>query len=114
MFRREERECFFYAFDILRLDGQDMRGLPLLERKARLKRIIPRKPSRLLYVDHVETRGVELFERVCKLDLEGVVAKRKTSRYIVTEKPSPNWIKVKNPTYSQAEGREELFERDNR
>jgi ATP-dependent DNA ligase len=43
--------------------------------------------------------------------LEGIVAKRKTSKYIVTEKPSPNWIKVKNPTYCQAEGREELFER---
>jgi len=45
-----------------------------IERKARLKRLIPRKPSRLLYVDHVETRGCELFQKVCLLDLEGIVA----------------------------------------
>ena len=99
MFRREERECYFFAFDVLFIGGEDIRGLPLLERKARLKRIVPRKPSRLLYVDHVETRGLKLFEKVCLLDLEGIVAKRKTSRYIVAEKPSPHWIKVKNPTY---------------
>jgi ATP-dependent DNA ligase len=59
----------------------------------------------------VETRRCELFEKVCLMDLEGIVAKRKTSRYIVAEKPSSHWIKVKNPHYSQAEGREELFER---
>jgi ATP-dependent DNA ligase len=45
------------------------------------------------------------------MDLEGMVCKRKTSPYRVTEKPSPYWIKVKNRRYSQAEGREELFER---
>ena len=44
-------------------------------------------------------------------DLEGVVAKRKDSRYQETEKRSPHWIKIKNRNYSQAEGREELFER---
>jgi hypothetical protein len=37
------------------------------------------------------------------------VAKRKTAIYRPTEKPSPHWVKIKNPTYSQAEGREELF-----
>jgi hypothetical protein len=45
-----------------------------------------------------------------KLDLEGMVCKRKNSPYRVTEKPSPHWIKVKNRRYSQAAGREELFE----
>jgi ATP-dependent DNA ligase len=43
------------------------------------------------------------------VSLEGIVAKRKTSAYRPTEKLSPYWIKVKNPKYSQAEGREELF-----
>jgi len=42
--------------------------------------------------------------------LEGIVCKRKDSRYKVTEKPSRHWIKVKNPRYSQLEGRQELFE----
>jgi hypothetical protein len=45
------------------------------------------------------------------MDLEGMVCKRKSSTYRATEKRSPYWIKVKNPCYSQAEGREELFER---
>jgi len=40
-----------------------------------------------------------------------MVCKRKNSAYRATEKPSPHWIKVKNPRYSQLEGREELFER---
>jgi ATP-dependent DNA ligase len=51
-----------------------------------------------------------LFDHVVKLDLEGVVAKRKNSPYKVTDKPSRDWIKIKNAKYSQAEGRAELFE----
>jgi ATP-dependent DNA ligase len=46
------------------------------------------------------------------MDLEGMVCKRKSSPYRATEKPSAHWIKVKNPRYGQAEGREELFERN--
>jgi bifunctional non-homologous end joining protein LigD len=107
MFRR--RECLFFAFDLLHLNGEDLRGLPLIERKARLKRLLRRKRSRILYVDHIEKHGQRLFEKVCGLDLEGIVAKRKDSLYRATEKPSPYWIKIKNRSYTQAEGREELF-----
>ena len=52
----------------------------------------------------------ELFESVCRIDLEGIVAKRKDACYRASEKPSPHWIKIKNPDYSQAVGRQELFE----
>jgi bifunctional non-homologous end joining protein LigD len=107
LFRR--RECLFFAFDLLHLNGQDLRGLPLIERKVQLKRILRRKRY-ILYVDHIETHGKRLFEKVCDIDLEGIVAKRKTSVYRVTEKPSPHWIKIKNRNYTQAEGREELFD----
>jgi ATP-dependent DNA ligase len=55
----------------------------------------------------VEARGRELFEAVCQLDLEGIVAKRKADPYGA----QTTWYKVKNPTYTQAEGRRELFER---
>jgi bifunctional non-homologous end joining protein LigD len=99
----------FFAFDLLFLNGEDLRGLPLIERKARLKKLLRRKRSRVLYVDHIEARGRQFFEKVCELDLEGIVAKRKHSQYRPTEKPSPHWVKIKNPRYSQAEGREELF-----
>jgi len=52
-----------------------------------------------------------LSEEVVMMDLEGIVAKRKDSPYHATEKASPHWIKIKNPNYSQAEGRHELFDR---
>jgi bifunctional non-homologous end joining protein LigD len=107
LFRR--RECVFFAFDLLFLNGEDLRALPLVERKARLKRLLRRKRSPVLYVDHIEADGRQFFEKVCELDLEGIVAKRKSAAYRATEKPSPYWIKVKNPKYSQAEGRSELF-----
>jgi len=107
LFRR--RECVFFAFDLLFLNGEDLRTLPLIERKARLKRLLRRKQSPVLYVDHIETRGRQFFEKVCELDLEGMVAKRKTAAYRQTEKPSPYWIKIKNQRYSQFEGREEFF-----
>ena len=44
-----------------------------MERKAKLRELVPSPPSRLLYHDHVEDQGVELYEQSCKLDLEGVV-----------------------------------------
>jgi ATP-dependent DNA ligase len=51
-----------------------------------------------------------LFEKACEMDLEAIVAKRKDSQYRATEKPSPYSVKIKNSSYTPAEGREELFE----
>jgi len=65
----------------------------------------------MLYMDHIEVRGREFFDKACELDLEGIVAKRKNSQYRATEKPSRYWIKIKNSNYSQAEGRNEIFEK---
>jgi bifunctional non-homologous end joining protein LigD len=110
LFRK--RQCIFIAFDLLFLNGQDLRILPLVERKRRLKKLLRRNRSRILYLDHVEGDGRLLFDQIVRMDLEGIVCKRKDSPYKVTEKPSRHWIKVKNSRYSQNEGREELFERD--
>jgi len=99
------------AFDLLYLNVKDLRILPLIERKAALKKLLRRKRSRVLYLDHVEGDGRLLFEQIVAMDLEGIVCKRKDSPYKVTEKTSPYWIKVKNSRYSQLEGREELLER---
>jgi bifunctional non-homologous end joining protein LigD len=107
MFRRGPAR--FYAFDILELNGRDFRSLPLLKRKQHLKRLIPAHSLSLLYVDHVEGKGEELFELACREDLEGIVAKWKFGRY--TNNLPSSWIKIKNPTYTQIVGREELFER---
>ncbi len=54
---------------------------PRVERQAQRRRLIPRTPSSVLYLDHINGKGVELYEQCCKLDLEGVVAKPKHSPY---------------------------------
>jgi len=109
LFRR--RDCVFIAFDLLHLNGKDLRTLPLIQRKTMLKKLLRRKRSPILYLDHVEGDGRLLFDQIVKMDLEGIVCKRKDSPYKATEKPSRYWIKVKNSRYSQLKGREELFER---
>jgi len=67
--------------------------------------------SRVRYADHVERSGIALFERVCKLDLEGIVAKYKFGPY-GGEDALSTWYKIRNRNYSQMVGRDELFERD--
>jgi bifunctional non-homologous end joining protein LigD len=108
LFRRSE--CIFVAFDLLYLNGKDLRTLPLIKRKRQLRKVLGRRRSRILYLDHVENDGKLLFEQIVKMDLEGMVCKRKNSPYRVTAEPSKYWIKVKNPRYSQLEGRADLFE----
>lgn len=82
----------FMAFDLLWLDGRDMRGLPLLERKRLLRRIIPPQPSPVLAVDHVAGSGVALYEAACARDLEGVVAKLARGSYTPE---ATTWVKIK-------------------
>src|SRR5215831_10078389 len=55
LFRR--RQCVFIAFDLLYLNGKDLRTLPLIDRKAMLKKLLRGKRSRMLYLDHVENDG---------------------------------------------------------
>lgn len=99
---------YFCAFDCLWLDGRDLRGLPLVERKAILRGLARRQPSRLLYVDHVVGTGVELFRAVCEQDIEGIVAKQMNAPY---DPDAPTWVKIKNRNYSQSVGRHERFEK---
>lgn len=99
----------FVAFDLLWCDGQDLRYRPLIERKQKLRTILPAGSERVLYCDHVECDGESLFRVACDNDLEGIVAKRKFDSYI--EKQA-SWLKIRNTSYSQWEGREELFERE--
>lgn len=95
------------AFDLLWLDGRYLRPLPLIERKHLLRRLIPGRPSPLLYVDHVAHTGVDLYDAVCARDMEGIVAKRSDGAYTPE---ATTWVKIKNPAYSQAEGRADFFD----
>ena len=100
----------FYAFDLIWLNGTDLRQLPLLERKRQLRRVIgKRRNGHLLYAEHIEQGGTDFFRLVCGNDLEGIVAKHRAEPY----SPRARWIKIKNPNYTQAQGRDELFERRN-
>ena len=104
--------CFF-CFDLLFVNGQDMRLAQLSDRKQELRKLLARLPvdSRLRYADHIEALGTKLFERVCALDLEGIVAKQKFAPY-TAERAISTWYKIRNPRYSQMVGREKLFERE--
>lgn len=100
---------FFYAFDLLRLNGNDCRYLPLIDRKKQLAGLVESSHiPQLMYAQHIERYGKKLFEEVCRRDLEGLVAKRKLGTY---KGSGRNWLKIKNRNYSQAEGRHELLTR---
>lgn len=97
----------FYAFDLLYVNGRDLRQLPLIERKRKLRHLIGSSGvSDVICGKYIEGRGVDLFKEICQRNLEGVVAKRKTGTYSTIS----GWLKIKNPGYTQSEQRHELFE----
>ena len=98
----------FAAFDLVWLNGRDMRDLPLLERKEILRYRLRFPSSRVIFVDHIQGRGKALYQQICRMDLEGIVCKPVISPYR-TVGGTTTWIKVKNPNYTQAVGRVELF-----
>src|SRR5437762_14080980 len=107
MFHRGNPPCFF-AFDLLTY-GKDLRTERLMDRKQELRRLLARACAPLKYTEYIEGCGTVLFQRVCELDLEGIVAKQKSAPY-VTEREQSTWYKILNRGYSQKDGREELFE----
>jgi bifunctional non-homologous end joining protein LigD len=88
------------AFDLMMLDGDDLRRKPLFERKAALRKVLRRTKGGIQYVEHTEGDGAEMFAAVCKLGLEGIVSKKLDSPY--KSGPSKTWLKIKNPKASAA------------
>jgi len=111
LFRRGEPR--FFAFDVLWCEGADLRFDGLLERNRKLRALVPPRGERLLYCDHIERQGEELFRLACENDLEGIVAKPKNSPYVFRESET-HWLKIRNLEYSQWLGRDELFSRSQR
>ena len=87
-------------FDLLMLNGDDLRREPLRERKLALAKLLLRSLDGIQYVEHAEGHGDPMFEAVCKLGLEGIVSKRLTSVY--RSGPSKAWLKIKNPKSAAA------------
>jgi bifunctional non-homologous end joining protein LigD len=89
----ERIPVYFYAFDLLFVNGFDLRGLPLESRKAVLRKLVPADSGWIRYNDHIEERGKDFFNAVSKHKLEGIVAKHRESPYQQTR--SKYWLKIK-------------------
>ena len=86
----------YYVFDLLFLDGEDLRDLPLLHRKELLQTFIASmKNNTIRYSDHVQEQGKKFFKQVIKLDFEGMVAKKADSIYSAGLR-SNEWLKIKH------------------
>jgi bifunctional non-homologous end joining protein LigD len=104
---RTTRAPAYVAFDLLWLNGADLRSLPLIERRWHLQNILTEESAIISEALSVMGTGHKLFELMCAHDLEGIVAKRLKDPY----GSRVRWLKIKNPSYSQNEGRRELFDR---
>jgi len=91
--KEDSERLTYYAFDLLWLNGKDLRSLPLVERKERLRKLIDGKSPRLVYVEGLSGNGQEIYKEGCRLGLEGIVAKRRGAPYRSGEQES--WIKAK-------------------
>jgi bifunctional non-homologous end joining protein LigD len=104
---RRKGPFVYYVFDVLFWDAQDLRNEPLLDRKARLRTLLPNAPEdRVRYLEHFDGLKINtLFEMVCDMDLEGLVVKPKHGRY------GSDWLKLKNRNYTQLAHRGSLFQK---
>ena len=89
----------YFAFDLLFLNGRDLRGLPLLERKAKLQKLMPKKHPRIAFVEHIETEGEFVYRHAVNAGMEGVMAKRADSPYVGAR--NRDWLKFKAPNYHE-------------
>jgi ATP-dependent DNA ligase len=69
--RRFDDVAILYAFDLLELDGEDLRARPLAERKAALQRLLRRAVAGVAYNDHTDAPGADVFRQACRMGLEG-------------------------------------------
>jgi bifunctional non-homologous end joining protein LigD len=105
-YRRNDASVFLYAFDLIELNGDDLRRDPLEVRKATLANIVARAGHAICFNDHIEEEdGETVFRHACKLGLEGIVSKRKGSPY--RSGRSPDWLKMKNPNAPAVKREEE-------
>jgi bifunctional non-homologous end joining protein LigD len=101
--RKHDEEVQLYAFDILALDGEDLRKLPLSMRKTNLARLLARRPDGIFVAPYEAGEiGPDLFRNACEFGLEGLVSKRADRPYRAGR--SPDWVKVKNQAPSSQPG----------
>jgi bifunctional non-homologous end joining protein LigD len=99
--RRIKPEAVLIAFDLLELDGEDVRSMPIEARKRKLAQLVRNAGAGLHLSEHLHGEGTEIFEHACKLGCEGIVSKRVGSRYVSGR--SSHWLKAKNPAAPAAQ-----------
>jgi bifunctional non-homologous end joining protein LigD len=105
---RNSDEVQLYAFDVLAMDGDDLRGLPLSMRKTNLARLLRGRPDGLFIAPfEVGEIGPKLFAAACSMGLEGLVSKRADRRY--SGGRSKDWVKMKNRSHPAMERVKEAF-----
>ncbi|MFH1553859.1 MAG: DNA ligase D, partial [Pseudomonadota bacterium] len=89
------KDLVYFAFDLLFQEGEDLRRLPLEERKAKLQALLAAHGDglRIRYVEHLENSGDAVLRSACQLDLEGIVSKRRDAPYASGR--SGDWTKAK-------------------
>jgi bifunctional non-homologous end joining protein LigD len=110
--RSKDEWAMLLAFNILELDGTDLRDLPLVERKRRLPAVLRRQDDGMQFVEHLEGDGAEIFKAACRLGLEGIVSKRADSAYKAGR--SKMWLKIKNRNHPALIRVAESFDRHGR
>ena len=93
--RHHDEAVFLYVFDLIELNGDDLRREPLEVRKATLASVLAKAGAGLRLNEHIEADGPTVFAHACRMGLEGIVSKRKNSSY--RSGPSRDWLKSKNP-----------------
>jgi bifunctional non-homologous end joining protein LigD len=88
-------EAMLYAFDLLELYGEDLRGLPLGDRKKRLAGLLGKRQIGIVLSQHTNEDGATIFRQACRMGLEGIVSKRLSAPY--RSGRSTEWLKIKNP-----------------
>ena len=92
-------QASFVAFDLLGLEGDDLRQRPLEERREALAQLVAGADDGVRFSEAIDAEGATVFAHACKLGLEGIVSKRAGSRY--RSGPSRNWLKVLNPEFQR-------------
>jgi bifunctional non-homologous end joining protein LigD len=93
--QRHGEDAVMVAFDLIELDGNDVRRSPIEYRKRMLAKLVRERHPGIVVNEHYEADGEIVFQHACKLGCEGIVSKRLGSLY--RSGRSPHWIKVKNP-----------------
>jgi bifunctional non-homologous end joining protein LigD len=93
--RRINAAAVLITFDLLELNGEDLRGLPIENRKRELARLLKKAPSHTVVNEHFDADGGTVYREACRLGCEGIVSKKLGSPYRSGQ--SDTWLKIKNP-----------------